>query len=115
VRIIAPVKYDDEDMPYDYPHRQGDVWDIRVNIDNGQIEDWPNGVAPLELYMKVTDAGQYFVLRDDGRILWSVADYVPSFIPNNYGDYLTFQIDTDGKIINWTKECTREAVMEVVT
>ncbi len=35
VRISLPVNYDDEDIPFDFPHRVDDVWAVTIDIDTG--------------------------------------------------------------------------------
>lgn len=100
-RCILPVRYEEEDIPNDYPHRKNDVWDITIDIDTGQIRDWPKGVRPLNVGMKVTDNGTYHLISGDKVIGTIEDDYVPSCIPEKYGDYVDFNIDGDGKITNW--------------
>jgi len=103
VDISVPVRFADEDMPYDFPHRVGNVWNITVDVDTGKIHDWPN--RPARLAMKVCDEGIY-ILRDcSGKTLARrISDYVPhGLIPGEYGDYIVFDIDERGIITNWPK------------
>lgn len=37
VRVHLPVRYEDEDMPYDFPFRNGDWWTAVIDIDSGKI------------------------------------------------------------------------------
>lgn len=104
VKILVPVNYGEDDMPNDFPHRHGDMWDVTINADTGQIRDWPAGVEH-KLHMKVTDCGTYTLLGDDGRALFCIEqDYVPhGVVPGEYGDYVILDIGPDGVIRNWPK------------
>lgn len=105
VQLEVPVKYDDEDMPFDFPFRDGDIWSPLIDIDNGKIIDyeyserWP-------LHMKITDGGSYYLLDENKELLLKIEDdYVPNrLIPGSYGDYIEMNILPDGKIENWYKK-----------
>jgi hypothetical protein len=100
VRIEVQPRCADEDLPANFPGRDGEMWCATVNIDTGQIEDWPQGHAH-DLYTKVCDCGSYY-LQSGGTIIASIEqDYVPSIVPNDYGDYLRLNIDATGRITNW--------------
>lgn len=104
IRMILPVFYGDDEMPVDYPCRDGLAWYITVDVSTGQIRNWPTGVAaePLDLGMEVRDGGGYFLLDPDGKILAQlVKDYVPRCIPSGYRDYVCFKINATGLITNW--------------
>lgn len=104
VRVHLPVRYEDEDMPYDFPFRNGDWWTAVIDIDSGKILDWPQGKSG-EFYMKVCDEGLYYLLNEDLKLIRSIEeDYVPNrLIPphDGYGDYVHFIIDGNGMIKNW--------------
>lgn len=102
VVMELPVLFDDEDIPNDYPHRSGDKWNISVDAATGQIRDWPKGVNPHNVNMKVCDAGSYCLLDEAGMMIALVEqDYVPDYIPGDLGDYVDFKIDENGVITNW--------------
>jgi hypothetical protein len=103
VLIKAPVRYEEEDIPNDFPLRKGDMWTAKVNIDTGQIEGWPKGKDGY-LHMKVTDSGSYSLLRPDGTEAALLEDYVPGVVPGESGDYIILEINTDGVITNWPKK-----------
>jgi hypothetical protein len=67
-------------------------------LDERRIEGWPGGEA--ELSTKVRDEGFYTLQHGDKRIRM-LADYVPACIPNEFGDYLTLSVTSDGTVINW--------------
>ena len=97
--IEAPVRHEDEDIPYDFPYRHKDVWAPVIELNTGRIVDWPQSVA-ADVYLKVCDSGMYH-LMSDGMIVRSINDYVPDFVPNEYGDYINLNIDEQGMITNW--------------
>ena len=105
VRVNVPVRYEDEDMPFDFPFRHGDVWEVDIEMDTGRINNWPGGVG-REIYMKVVDQGTYTLYGPHMEVIGRIEeDYVPhGVIPGEFGDYLHFKIDEDGRITNWPKE-----------
>ena len=102
VKIEVPVRYDEEQIPYDFPLRSGDMWNAIVDIDSGQIDDWPKGKSG-NLFLKVCDSGSYTLIERNGNEPLSIyADYVPhGLIPGEYGDYIDLKINEDGVITNW--------------
>lgn len=102
VEVLAAVRYGEEDMPNDYPFRDGDTWNVVIDIETGQIHNWPSGGPALDLHMKVTDCGTYRLLSGDRLVASLVNEYVPGFFPGeHYGDYIIFNIDASGRITNW--------------
>lgn len=104
VLIEVPVRYDEEDIPNDFPLRRGDMWTAAVDIDTGKVHDWPPGRTG-NLHMKVVDEGSYTLMAADGTTVAKIEqDYVPnSLIPGSYGDYIELDIDENGIITNWPK------------
>lgn len=103
VHVWLPVRFEDEDMPYDFPMRAGDEWAAYIDIETGVIQDWPKGKTG-SFYLKVTDMGCYTLFGPDHEMLAERNDYVPhGVIPGEYGDYVDFEIDENGKITNWRK------------
>ena len=45
VRVVLPVRYEEEDIPNDFPLREGDVWTATIELSTGKISEWPQGVA----------------------------------------------------------------------
>ena len=117
IRSIAldlPVYYDDEDMPLEFPHRDGNRWCVEVLIDSGQILNWPEGVEH-DLYMKVCDGGTYILLDADDEEAGAIREnYVPhGVVPGAYGDYVHLEIGGDGVIKNWPSEPSVEEFFSV--
>lgn len=104
IRLELAVRYEDEEMPYDFPLRDGDMWKATVEIDTGKIKDWPEG-KDGSVEMKVCDEGSYALLDIDGNTVAEIKqDYVPhGIVPGEYGDYVNLQIDATGTITNWPK------------
>lgn len=104
IRIVAAVRYDDEDIPFDFPYRRDDVWDVTVDLDSGKILDWPG--PAFDVHMKVCDEGSYFLLDENKRVVANILeDYVPNgVVPGEYGDYIEMNIAADGTVTNWPKQ-----------
>jgi len=102
IRLELAVRYEDEEMPYDFPLRSGDMWRATVEIDTGKIKDWPKGKDGA-VEMKVCDEGTYTLLDKDGNTVAELRnEYVPhGIVPGEYGDYVNLQIDPTGTITNW--------------
>lgn len=105
IRLELPIKYGDEDIPYDFPLRVGDLWTATVQLDTGKIEEWPQGKAG-ELFIKVTDGGTYILFDEHGKSVASLEhEYVPhGVVPGEDGDYVSLEIDETGTITNWPKK-----------
>ena len=106
VEILLPVRYDEEQIPNDFPLRFGDKWQGVIDIDSGQIRDWPKGQTG-DMHLKVVDEGIYRLIDVDGDLIAELyQDYVPSMLlppRDGYGDYIHFVIDENGFITNWYK------------
>ena len=101
VRIVAPVNYGEEEMPYDFPLRKDDIWEATVNVDTGIIEGWPQGQT-ADVHLCVKDSGSYYLMDLAQEVALIEEDYVPhGLIPGSYGDYIILKIDASGKITNW--------------
>lgn len=106
--VSAPVRYGDEDMPYDFPGRTGDNWEVEIDIESGQILNWI-GTESYNLHMKVVDGGTYGLFNGEQQVAIMEGEYVPDFFPGlHYGDYLIFEIDGSGRITNWEKPSSGE-------
>lgn len=111
VRLSVAVKYDEDDMPTNFPGRIGDLWTVEVNLDNGKltINRAPFPPVSLDLHMKVTDCGVYTLFNHCGEALAETEGYVPGFFPGkHYGDYLILDI-ADGKVKNWDAKASEVA------
>jgi hypothetical protein len=107
VQVSVPVRYEEEDIPNDFPFRENDQWTVTIDAETGYIKDWPVNQYPetYNIHMKICDEGIYRLLDSEEKILATIEDcYVPDFLPDkHFGDYIIFDIAPDGKIINWKK------------
>ena len=102
LNMSVAVRYDEDDMPYDAPMREGDIWKATIDLDDKCVVLWPKGKT-LEFDMKVCDQGTYTLFDDAGnQVLEIDNDYVPNnLLAGEYGDYLELKIDENGVITNW--------------
>lgn len=98
IRCILPVRYEEEDIPNDFPFRRDDLWDITLDLATGKIRNWPGPAA--EVHMKVVDSGAYSLMHHN-QVVATIEGYVPKCIPEEYGDYVVFDIAADGKLKGW--------------
>lgn len=101
LHINVPVRYEEEDIPNDFPLREGDVWKGTVDLDTHRILEWPRGKTG-SMHMKVCDEGIYTLQTADLKTVAVRKDYCPNkVIPGEWGDYIELEIAEDGTITNW--------------
>jgi len=101
-------------------------WKAYIDIDTGYILNWTTDKNFSEfknivgsdkiykLFLKVVDRGIYKILDSNFKVLFEINDYVPNFIPNEFGDYVDLKIEVDtGKIINFNKNMLLEYNFEI--
>lgn len=113
VRVSLHVRYEEEDIPNDFPLRTGDMWNATIYIDSGRIKEWPRPQSGT-LHMKVCDEGTYTLLGPDGKEIATIEqNYVPhGVIPGKYGDYVDLKINSFGTITNWPQNPDVSAFFE---
>lgn len=88
----------------DTPLKVGDYWTLDIDVDTGQILNWPEGTA-MDTHYKVCDDGSYFILDSDFNEIEKFHEiYVPSVLypkARGYGDYVILDIDKNGYIKDW--------------
>ena len=86
------------------PCKIGSLWCPIIDIDNGIITNWKQGVK-AEIHYKVVDEGSYYLKDSEGKVISSMEnEYVPNILcpkESGYGDYIIMDIDENGKISNW--------------
>jgi hypothetical protein len=85
------------------PCREGDRWKPIIDIENGKIINWSQGVKS-EIHYKICDDGIYSIHNEEGESILTVDGYVISSLSpngNGYGDYIKMTIDENGKIDKW--------------
>lgn len=72
-----------------------------VDINTGEIKNYPELNITENLFMKVCDEGMYALMKDK-ELVAAKNWYAPKFLGRcqEYGDYLLFKIK-DNKITNW--------------
>jgi hypothetical protein len=102
LRCVLPVRYGTEDIPKDFPGREGDVLTITIDLDGdtfGHVRDWPHPLT-ADLHMKVIDEGRYYLLDSDDRVIAQrVDDYVPGCVCQTYCKYFDLCIGANGKVV----------------
>jgi hypothetical protein len=99
IRCHVAVRYGEEDMPNDFPFRTGDMWDVTIDLKTRKIRSWP--ARAENIYMKICDEGNYYLMAGDRVVASREGDYVPDCIPGEYGDYIDFKILEDGTLDGW--------------
>jgi len=86
---------------------KGNTWRVRIDLHNGRIETWPQGMAARVPY-KVCDDGEYWLADASGK---RVAKWRGYYVPDaylcpggdGYGDYIIMEIAGDGSIAEYTQ------------
>lgn len=87
----------------------GDTIFLEIDIDTGEVTNWPKN-CPVDFHdIKIVDTGNYWLVNDYEETVISYSGYVPSCLgEGGYGDYLEFEIDKNSHIIGWSfdqKDC----------
>ena len=83
------------------PFYDGKKFSITFNPETGGIFGWPHN-KPVSIYEKICDEGTYILLdEDDNEVAAIRENYVPSVVPNEFGDYIVLEIDGGGIITNF--------------
>lgn len=88
----------------DIPCREGENWCPIIDLDEGKITNWEEGLVGIFSF-KVVDEGSYYMRDEQKNIVASIEEgYVPTILDfdgDSFGDYLYFNINPDGTIQNW--------------
>lgn len=94
--------YEEDDNPQ-MPCRIGNKWELIINLETGQIQNWVEGNT-ANIHYKVADAGTYHLLGPDGNTVVTLEDsYVPKILsPGGEGwEHIIMFIDESGFIEDW--------------
>lgn len=86
-----------------YYGRPALAWCPIINLDNGQITNWKQGVKAY-IHYKSVDENVVIIKDREGRVVKEYEGYVPNFlcpIGGGYGDYVIMEIDENGLIQNF--------------
>lgn len=112
ILLDLPIRYGDENIPFDFPCRVKPSEDhygdhdrliLMVNIDTGEIlnPEFPKDFSYYVSSLKVCDEGIYIIYDDKDQEIARIEDYVPNdIVPGKYGDYVELNIK-NGFICNW--------------
>lgn len=90
-------------MPCIEEHLGEQAWHIIINLDNGQIVNWPAG-STAHIHYKSCDENYIDIIDRETCIVKEYEGYVPNFLcPNGagYSDYVKMDIDEKGFIKNF--------------
>ena len=93
---------DRKDIPLDYGN-----FNLKIDVDNGKIIDWPMKKISVKFYMRAKDTGFYNYYDKDNKLIYEESGYVPDFLGINnpaYGDDINFDTDLDGFILKWKEK-----------
>lgn len=114
LEVSAGVRYWEDasingspDVDGNIPLRKGDNWQPIIELEKGQVLDWPSDIE-AKIHYKVCDDGEYWLLNEEKK---RIAKWKSYYVPEKFlcvdsygfGDYIIFEIDKEGKIINWKK------------
>ena len=89
------------------PCKAGNLWMPLIDIEEGKITNWKQGVK-ADVHYKVCDCCGWDLLDENREIVLSEDDgYVPNTLcpkESGYGDYIIMDIDEDGFILDWDFE-----------
>lgn len=98
---------DDNEYPRMPLATDNGYWDITIDITNGKILDWKEGVE-ASTYYKVCDECSCELLSGNKSSLYYYTGYVPKILDFDdsdghygFGDYIGFEIDKSGYIKSW--------------
>lgn len=95
------------------PFRDGDYWCPVINIETGQLMNWPKGTT-AEVHYKCCDDGEYWLIDETGEEYKYKGYYVPDILDidgESYGDYLIMNINENGFILDWKKSIDLESFL----
>ena len=91
-------------MPFLKQEGKYTYWKPLIDVNTGNIINWPTGVSAKICY-KVVDEFACDLIDDNNSLIFRYDGYVPSFMAiddNGYGDYIYLTITKDGHIEGWT-------------
>ena len=99
-----------EDIPLDYGN-----FNLKIDVDEGKIVDWPEKKISVKVYMRAMDTGFYDFYDKNNNLIYKEEGYVPDFLGINspaYGDDINFDTDCNGFILKWKEKNIKEQIIE---
>lgn len=108
-QIGNKLYYSLNELLKDYPnvgcgtYTYGDTIFLEIDIDTGEVTNWPKN-CPADFHdIKIVDTGNYWLIDDNADTVVCYSGYVPSCLGGSgYGDYLEFEIDGNSHIVDWS-------------
>ena len=102
---FCPRYLDEEESAFhkskDTPMFDGNKVSITFSPETGVIFGWPDS-KPVSIYEKICDEGTYILLDENNNEVAAIREnHVPSVVPNEFGDYISLEINDMGKITNF--------------
>ena len=91
------------EVEYDNYGRKKFYWQPTIDIENGRILSWPEGVK-AHVFYKVCDEFECTIYDISGNEVLYYEGYVPDFMAiedEGYGDYIDMIVDENGYIKDW--------------
>ena len=91
------------EIEYDNFGRKRFYWQPTIDLENGRILSWPEGVK-AHVFYKVCDEFECTIYDRSGNEVLYYEGYVPDFMAiedEGYGDYIDMFVDENGYINNW--------------
>lgn len=85
-----------------YGHKRF-YWQPTIDLENGRILSWPEGVK-AHVFYKVCDEFECTIYDRSGNEVLYYEGYVPDFMAiedEGYGDYIDMVVDENGYINDW--------------
>ena len=92
-----------ESVEHFYHKRKKLAWCPVINLDNGQIMNWPQGTT-ASIHYKSCDENVICIIDAEDNVVKRYCGYVPGFLcpkENGFGDYVIMDIDESGYIQNF--------------
>lgn len=89
-------------------------WMPLIDLDNGRIVNWEEGIT-ANIHYKVCDDGEYELSDDEKIPLQRIKSYVPSILcpsEKGFGDYIIMHVDENGYIKGW--HCNEDDIQELI-
>lgn len=97
------VNGEEDSLGTKIPCREGQAWCPVIDIDEGRIINWTQGIT-ASIHYRVCDAGIYELQTPYNELIVRKDGYVPRCLSpkeNGYGDYIIMDIDENGFIGKW--------------
>lgn len=94
---------------------EGDSVMLLIDITNGRVVNWKEGVDGEFTTVKIVDMGTYQLLDENMTVLCGYEGYVPELlgiVEKSWGDYLEFRIGKDCFIEDW--KCNETLLKEFI-